>query len=171
MSRPPLLITNLKPDLNVWKIVVCVIDVWIAKERNGNQHVEAILQDVKTNEDHPLMYHAHLDNLLEKHFAFRVKFQPYYKQAFIMKLTQDPEVMRTTEDAITPTINIACVSAVQNWSLDASLNNTPSKRYPEMSLMKNQDLQISCLLSYLLQRIQGPRGQGIPKQNDRHIFY
>lgn len=57
-----------------------------------------------TNEDHLLMYHAHLDNLLEKHFAFRVKFQPYYKQASIVKLTQDPEVMRTTEDAITPTI-------------------------------------------------------------------
>lgn len=47
MSRPPLLITELRPDLNVWKIVVCVINIWIVKERNGNQHVEAILQNVK----------------------------------------------------------------------------------------------------------------------------
>lgn len=47
MSRPSLLITNLRPDLKVWKIAVRVIDLWVVKEHNGNQHVEAILQSVK----------------------------------------------------------------------------------------------------------------------------
>ncbi|CAI8586214.1 unnamed protein product [Vicia faba] len=44
----------------------------------------------KTNKDHPSIYTEHLDHLLKK-FSFRVKYQPYYKRASVVRLTQDPE--------------------------------------------------------------------------------
>ncbi|XP_058745885.1 uncharacterized protein LOC131618735 [Vicia villosa] len=52
MSRAPIMISELKPEQNVWKIVVRVVGIWIVKERNGQQHLEAILQDVKAYQIH-----------------------------------------------------------------------------------------------------------------------
>ncbi|XP_058723407.1 uncharacterized protein LOC131595139 [Vicia villosa] len=61
MSRPAQLITDMTPSLNVWKIAVRVIDLWIVKERNGNQHLEAILQDIKGNQIHLITRNRELD--------------------------------------------------------------------------------------------------------------
>lgn len=47
MSRPPILIKDLPPDQKHWKIVIHVIDLWLVKERNGQQHVEVIIQDAE----------------------------------------------------------------------------------------------------------------------------
>ncbi|XP_058784009.1 ABC transporter G family member STR2-like [Vicia villosa] len=45
MSRPSIMIGDLIPEQNLWKIVVRVVDVWTVKERNGQQHIEAVIQD------------------------------------------------------------------------------------------------------------------------------
>lgn len=47
MSKPPILISDLKPGQHVWKIYICVVDLWIVKEHNGQQHVKSIIQDTK----------------------------------------------------------------------------------------------------------------------------
>ncbi|KAL5065747.1 hypothetical protein RYX36_027484 [Vicia faba] len=52
MSRPPIMICDLKPKQNVWKIAIRVVDVWNVKEHNGKQHLEAIIQDAKTEQIH-----------------------------------------------------------------------------------------------------------------------
>ncbi|CAL5187020.1 unnamed protein product [Lathyrus oleraceus] len=49
MSRPPIMICDLNLGDNVWKIVIRVVDLWIVKERNGQQHVECLIQDSKGN--------------------------------------------------------------------------------------------------------------------------
>lgn len=41
------MISELKPEQNVWNIAICVISLWIVKERNDQEHIEAIIQDVK----------------------------------------------------------------------------------------------------------------------------
>lgn len=45
MSRPPILVSELKlkSEQNTWKIFICDIDLWIVKEHNGQQHLEAII--------------------------------------------------------------------------------------------------------------------------------
>ncbi|KAL5102134.1 hypothetical protein RYX36_006461 [Vicia faba] len=48
MSRPPIAISYLKSENNVWKLSICVVDLWIVKELNGQQHLEAIIQDANT---------------------------------------------------------------------------------------------------------------------------
>ncbi|XP_050919957.1 uncharacterized protein LOC127137541 [Lathyrus oleraceus] len=47
MSRPLILISALTSNQKVWKIVIRVIDLWIVKEHNGLQHVEAIIHDAE----------------------------------------------------------------------------------------------------------------------------
>ncbi|KAI5405666.1 hypothetical protein KIW84_052432 [Lathyrus oleraceus] len=83
-----------------------------------------------TNEDHPKIYPAHIDNLIDKHFSFCVKYQPYYSQASVVKLTEDPQVIQMLKDAMSPTVLRFqnSLSAAQNWSPGHSFNNTSSKR-------------------------------------------
>lgn len=47
MSRPPIAIADLRPNNNVWKLAIRAVDLWIVKERNGQQHLEAVVQDSK----------------------------------------------------------------------------------------------------------------------------
>ncbi|CAL5197139.1 unnamed protein product [Lathyrus oleraceus] len=47
MSRPPIRICDLVVDKNVWKIAIRVVDLWIVKKRNGQQHFEGVIQDSK----------------------------------------------------------------------------------------------------------------------------
>ncbi|KAL5079461.1 hypothetical protein RYX36_007882 [Vicia faba] len=54
MLRPPIMIYDLNPEQNVWKIAIRVVDVWNVKECNGQQHLEAIIQDAKIL--HQLIY-------------------------------------------------------------------------------------------------------------------
>ncbi|KAL5101974.1 hypothetical protein RYX36_006301 [Vicia faba] len=50
MSRPPIMIFDLKPEQNVWKITIRMVDVLNIMEHNGQQHLEAIIQDAKDNQ-------------------------------------------------------------------------------------------------------------------------
>ncbi|KAI5397556.1 hypothetical protein KIW84_063393 [Lathyrus oleraceus] len=52
MSRPPSMICDLNVSDNVWKISIHVVDLWIVKERNGQQHVECLIQDSKGDKIH-----------------------------------------------------------------------------------------------------------------------
>lgn len=47
MSRAPIMIRDLTIGKNVWKIVVLFVEIWTVKERNGQHHVEAIIQDAE----------------------------------------------------------------------------------------------------------------------------
>ncbi|CAL5198020.1 unnamed protein product [Lathyrus oleraceus] len=47
MSRPPIMICDLRVDKNVWKLAIRVVDLWIVKEQNGQQHFEGVIQDSK----------------------------------------------------------------------------------------------------------------------------
>ncbi|CAL5186562.1 unnamed protein product [Lathyrus oleraceus] len=75
MSRPPILITELMPDQKVWKIAICVINLWIVKERNGQQHVEAIIHDVEGHQIHVVTRNHELDmwiQTLKEHYTYMV---------------------------------------------------------------------------------------------------
>ncbi|KAL5096572.1 hypothetical protein RYX36_000899 [Vicia faba] len=61
MSRPPIMICNLKPEQNVWKITICVVNVWNFKERNDQQRLEAIIQDAKAEQIHVVTCSCDLD--------------------------------------------------------------------------------------------------------------
>ncbi|KAL5064249.1 hypothetical protein RYX36_025986 [Vicia faba] len=52
MSRPFIMIVDLKEGNNVWKIVIRVVDLWSVKERNGQQHFEGGIQDRKGDKIH-----------------------------------------------------------------------------------------------------------------------
>lgn len=41
------MIADLKQGNSVLKLVVCVADLWIVKERNGKHHFECLIQDNK----------------------------------------------------------------------------------------------------------------------------
>lgn len=41
------MIAYLKLGNNVQKLVIHVVDLWIVKERNGQQHFECVIQDIK----------------------------------------------------------------------------------------------------------------------------
>ncbi|KAI5435868.1 hypothetical protein KIW84_022336 [Lathyrus oleraceus] len=93
----------------------------------------------QTNEDHPLIYPAHLDNLLDKHFAFHVKYQPYYKQASIVRLTQDPEVLQMVVDAIPPTHDTTNMAIHSPDTKGKEIVTTESPIIPKaLSLFSNQ---------------------------------
>ncbi|KAL5066318.1 hypothetical protein RYX36_028055 [Vicia faba] len=61
MSRPPIMICDLNPEQNIWKIAIRVVDVWNVKERNGQQHLEAIIQDAKAEQIHVVTRSRDLD--------------------------------------------------------------------------------------------------------------
>ncbi|KAL5061533.1 hypothetical protein RYX36_023270, partial [Vicia faba] len=52
MSRPPISISDLKLENNVRKLVVRVADLWFIKERSGQQHLEAIIQNANADQIH-----------------------------------------------------------------------------------------------------------------------
>ncbi|XP_058775273.1 uncharacterized protein LOC131649530 [Vicia villosa] len=52
MSRPPILIKDLVKGSQVWKMHIRVVDVWVVIEKNGNKHLEAVIQDVKGDKIH-----------------------------------------------------------------------------------------------------------------------
>ncbi|CAL5197140.1 unnamed protein product [Lathyrus oleraceus] len=116
----------------------------------------------KTNEDHPQIYPAHLDNLLGKEFSFRVKYQLDFKQSSIVKLTEDKQIIQIIKDAmvqhemvnspiikateidsnldlpdkdsVTPTrVPISNMFASQNSSDDVNSCKTPCKRLSQES--------------------------------------
>ncbi|KAL5075183.1 hypothetical protein RYX36_014167, partial [Vicia faba] len=66
MSRPSIMICNLKPEQNVWKIAIRVVDVWNIKERNGQQHLEAIIQDAKEFIPYVVMSSHDLREIMKK---------------------------------------------------------------------------------------------------------
>lgn len=45
MARPSIMIADLKKGNNVWKMATHVVDMWIVKEQNRQQHFERIIQD------------------------------------------------------------------------------------------------------------------------------
>lgn len=47
MSILPTMFVDLKLGTNVWKLAIRVFDMWIVKERNGQQHFECAIQDNK----------------------------------------------------------------------------------------------------------------------------
>ncbi|KAI5437239.1 hypothetical protein KIW84_023383 [Lathyrus oleraceus] len=50
MTRPPIMICDLKVSDNVWKIVTHVVYLWIVKERNGQHNVEYVIKDFSVSE-------------------------------------------------------------------------------------------------------------------------
>lgn len=47
MSRPLISIVDLRPDNNVWKLAIRVVDIWIVKEQNKQKHLDVIVRDAK----------------------------------------------------------------------------------------------------------------------------
>lgn len=47
MSIPPIMIFELEVDKNVWKIAIRMVNLWIVKEQNEQQHFESVIQDSK----------------------------------------------------------------------------------------------------------------------------
>lgn len=43
---------------------------------------------------------AHLDNLLDKEFGFRVKYRPDFKQSSIVKLIEDKQIIQMIKDGM-----------------------------------------------------------------------
>ncbi|KAL5081689.1 hypothetical protein RYX36_010110 [Vicia faba] len=52
----------------------------------------------KTGEDHHLVYPTHHDKLFEQELTFHIKYNPYFKQCSIVKLSNDDEVISTIKD-------------------------------------------------------------------------
>ncbi|XP_058767622.1 uncharacterized protein LOC131641334 [Vicia villosa] len=52
MSRAPIFIKNLLKGNQVWKMHIRVVDMWIVIEKNGSQHLEAVIQDAKGDKIH-----------------------------------------------------------------------------------------------------------------------
>ncbi|XP_058750080.1 uncharacterized protein LOC131623070 [Vicia villosa] len=52
MSRAPILINDLVKGNQVWKMLIRVVDLWVVNEKNGNQHLEMVIQDVKDDKIH-----------------------------------------------------------------------------------------------------------------------
>ncbi|KAL5099236.1 hypothetical protein RYX36_003563, partial [Vicia faba] len=61
MSRPPIMICDLNPEQNVWKIAIRVVGIWNVKEHNGQQHLEVIIQDAKAEQIHVVTRSCDLD--------------------------------------------------------------------------------------------------------------
>ncbi|XP_058729139.1 uncharacterized protein LOC131601362 [Vicia villosa] len=52
MSRAPIFIKYLLKGNQVWKMHVGVVDMWVVIEKNGSQHLEAVIQDAKGDRIH-----------------------------------------------------------------------------------------------------------------------
>ncbi|XP_058733996.1 uncharacterized protein LOC131605686 [Vicia villosa] len=52
MSRQPILIKDLVKGNQVWKMLIRVVDLWVVIEKNGQQHVEAVIQDGQGDKIH-----------------------------------------------------------------------------------------------------------------------
>ncbi|XP_058746000.1 uncharacterized protein LOC131618861 [Vicia villosa] len=52
MSRAPILINDLVKGNQVWKMLIRVVDLWVVNEKNGHQHLEMVIQDVKADKIH-----------------------------------------------------------------------------------------------------------------------
>ncbi|XP_058782843.1 uncharacterized protein LOC131657463 [Vicia villosa] len=52
MSRAPILIKDLVKGNQVWKMMIRVVDLWVVSEKNGHQHLEMVIQDVKGDKIH-----------------------------------------------------------------------------------------------------------------------
>lgn len=65
----------------------------------------------QTDKDHPQTYPAHLDKFLGKEFDFRVKFQPDFKQSYVVKITEDVQVIQMIKYAMHP--NDVCLCIVE----------------------------------------------------------
>jgi hypothetical protein len=53
-------------------------------------------------EDDPKIYPTYLDDLLNKEFAFKVKYQPYYRQASINQMSSDSTHINNIKTHIAP---------------------------------------------------------------------
>ncbi|KAI5404743.1 hypothetical protein KIW84_051777 [Lathyrus oleraceus] len=70
MSRPSILIADLKLEQNIWELAIRIVNLWIVKERNRQQHVEAIIQDAKGDQIHIVTRNRELDlwkQIIEEH--------------------------------------------------------------------------------------------------------
>ncbi|XP_058732680.1 replication protein A 70 kDa DNA-binding subunit E-like [Vicia villosa] len=52
MSRAAILIKDLVKGNQVWKMQIRVVDLWVIKEKTGQQHLECVIQDVKGDQIH-----------------------------------------------------------------------------------------------------------------------
>ncbi|XP_058726332.1 replication protein A 70 kDa DNA-binding subunit E-like [Vicia villosa] len=52
MSRAAILIKDLVKGNQVWKMQIRVVDLWVVKEKTGQQHLECVIQDVKGDQIH-----------------------------------------------------------------------------------------------------------------------
>ena len=57
---------------------------------------------LQAGEDHPQIYPTHLDALLKKAFAFRVKYSTNFAQCSIVQLNADEEVYKRIDDFLNP---------------------------------------------------------------------
>ncbi|KAI5397728.1 hypothetical protein KIW84_063518, partial [Lathyrus oleraceus] len=93
----------------------------------------------KTNEDHPQIYPAHLDNLLGKKFGFCVKYQLDFKQSSVVKFTEDKQIIQMIKDAMVQheMVNSPIIKAIEidsNIDLPYKDSVTPT-RVPIVSLL------------------------------------
>ncbi|WJX42963.1 hypothetical protein P8452_30133 [Trifolium repens] len=96
---------------------------------------EDIRQEMKkVGEDDPKIYPTHLDKLLNLECAFKVKYQPYYRQASINKLSSDSTIINNIKIHITPSQPTPTIS-----------NSAPNSAEPSKltTTMDNENIQCS----------------------------
>ncbi|KAK2355809.1 hypothetical protein QL285_093188 [Trifolium repens] len=64
----------------------------------------------KVGEDDPKIYPTYLDDILNKEFAFKVKYQPYYRQASINQLSSESTIIDNIKTHIAPSKASATIS-------------------------------------------------------------
>ncbi|CAK8538275.1 unnamed protein product [Lathyrus sativus] len=75
MSRAPIMIADLKLGNNVWKLSICVVDLWTVTERNGHQYFECVIQDSKCDKIHVVTRNRDFDlwkQRLQEHKTYMV---------------------------------------------------------------------------------------------------
>lgn len=83
-----------KADFVFWdKECVRILGVTADALRKSMQEVD---------EDDPMIYPKHLDNLLGLELALRVKYQPYYHQSSVQGFSSDPAVIRKIKQHLHP---------------------------------------------------------------------
>ncbi|XP_058767403.1 uncharacterized protein LOC131641098 [Vicia villosa] len=66
MSRAPILINDLVKGNQVWKMLIRVVDLWVVTEKNGHQHLEMVIQDVKADKIHVTSWNRDFTNWVEQ---------------------------------------------------------------------------------------------------------
>ncbi|KAF1862375.1 hypothetical protein Lal_00026906 [Lupinus albus] len=100
LSRPFDFINDLNDSKYLWKIAVRITQIWYVQIPPKPGHLEMILMDSKEGEDDPKAFPLVLDELLARTMVLRVKVQPSYNQSSVVRLSEDPNLIKKVLDQI-----------------------------------------------------------------------